>query len=160
MPEVSKVADQVFRRLALASKDADTIFDIIESINNEMSYDESLVELAEQMREDNLGTLLEHDRFRKKLQSGGTEALWEVIDGLVFAAGMKKKRHHLCDHHMRQVFLEPSHGSKAVDACPFCVQDTLFHPPAFTQYEGSIVCVHEQRGGESRQLGKQASRQR
>lgn len=83
------------------------------------------------MRENNRGKLLKNDRFRAQLDEGGREALWGVIDGLVFAADLEQKRHHLCDQHHKLVFQEPSteedeleEDEKLIEYCPVCGLDS------------------------------------
>lgn len=121
-PELSALADKTIRRIALESTKSDEIFDIIETIKSEMAYDESLVELGDRLRKDNLGILLKNDRFRAQLDDGGKETLWQVLDDLVFAADLVKKRYHLCETHKKDVFQEPSLGvnEKTTTRCTCC----------------------------------------
>lgn len=135
--ELSISADKKFRAVAFASEESDEIFDIIEMINNEMAHDESLVALGDKMRGENLQKLLKNDRFRANLESGGTAALWQVIDDLSFAAGLKERRHHLCASHETQVFLPPRGDKSGVGLCPLCqAQTSQFNRSSYADYSG------------------------
>lgn len=122
-PRLSAAADSNFRASALATKDSNTIFDIMEIIKDEMAHEESLVEFAERLRKENIGKLLKNDRFRAQLDQSGKEAMWQQIDELIFAADLATKRYHLCFSHTKYVFQEPSLGANEMTTPPCRICD-------------------------------------
>lgn len=124
-PTLSAQADKNFRTVALKITDPDEIFDITETIDNEMAHDESLVELSNKIRKNNWSKLLRNIRFRAKLERGGTEALWQVINDLAFAADLEEKRLFVCELHEDQVFDIPSERQRDHRTLP-CLSSTIF----------------------------------
>lgn len=120
VPKLKGDANRKFRIAAIASTDGDEIFDIIETLGSEMAHDNSLTALAESMRNNNFGKLLQNERYRAKLDSGGKETLWQVVDELAFATRLKRKRYFLCESHTKRLFPEPRADQQPQETCTFC----------------------------------------
>jgi hypothetical protein len=104
-PALSAIARSQFTHIAFTQRDSDVIFDIIETISDEMKYDERFLQLAQSLREHNIVALLLNDRVCKKVDED-KDWRWEVINTLVD----QKKRSgeysvFLCLNHIRQLFL-------------------------------------------------------
>lgn len=119
-PKLSKCADEHFRTVVDETTDPEVIFDIIDTIETDFAHDESLVELSNNIRKKHYSKLLKNDRFRAKLGSGDQDALWQVIDELVFAADLKEKCYHLCRAHEGKLFHEPGEDKGKMALCNFC----------------------------------------
>lgn len=65
--ELSANARDEFTRAAHSHRDANEIFNIIETINDEMKHDEGFVQLAHSLREFNIEALLGNERVCKKM---------------------------------------------------------------------------------------------
>lgn len=119
--KLQEVADEEYREAALSCTDADDMFDIIDTIQSEMSYDASLVAFGDTIRKNNLGKLLKKARFREHLDAGGKEALWKQLDELAFAADLQERRYALCAQHKKEVFKAPeSLRTGWQDRCSLC----------------------------------------
>ena len=120
--ELSAMAIASFRHVASQETDSDTVFDIIETINNDMAHDKKCVAFGEKLRKDNIGSLLKNDRFRAQLDASGKEAVWQQLDELIFAADLVKKRYFVCKPHASEMFQEPSIGAdeKTQGYCTIC----------------------------------------
>ena len=130
--KLSKVADAKYREAALASKDTDGIFDIIDTIRTEMDHDESLVAFSESIRKNNLGKLLKNARFREHLDAGGKEALWAQLDELAFAADLRESRYTLCNEHNHQVLKSPDSVRSGYEhRCTVCSRYSAGHGVAW-----------------------------
>jgi hypothetical protein len=131
-PQLSEEADKKYREAALSCISADDIFDVLETIWSEMSHDESLAALGEDIRRNNLGKLLKNARFREHLDRGGKEALWAQLDELAFSADLRESRYTLCNEHKREVFKSPEKlPAQRNSQCSLCTPtyySTEMHP--------------------------------
>lgn len=141
MPKLKGDANRKFRIAAVESTDADEIFDIIETLGSEMAHDNSLTALAESMRKNNFGKLLKNERYRAKLDSGGKEMLWQVVDELAFAARLKRKRYFLCDSHAKRVFPEPRADQQPEEPCNLCHDPNGYYHPKHPRQRGRVAWV-------------------
>jgi len=104
-PALSAIARSQFTHVAFTQRDSDVIFDIIETINDEMKHDERFLQLAQSLREHNIVALLQNERVCKKMDED-KDWRWEVINILVDQK--KRSGEHsvfLCPNHIRQLFL-------------------------------------------------------
>jgi hypothetical protein len=117
-PELSVIARDEFTRMAYSQRDANEIFDIIETINDEVNHNEDFVRVAYSLRECHIEKLLENDRVCKKVDEDKTWR-WEIIDTLV---GQRKRSvlHSifLCGNRISQVFV-PGRRMK-LENCSLC----------------------------------------
>ena len=123
IPKLSAVASDKFYAVARTCNEADDVFDIIEACRNELNHNDVFIELADELREKHLITLLGNDRFRAQLDSGGKEALWEQLDELTangVVKGKAEKSFTLCPQHL-QVVLQGQLVAKEVKGyCTCC----------------------------------------
>lgn len=123
IPKLSAVASDKFYAVARTCNEADDVFDIIEACRNELNHNDVFIELADELREKHLITLLGNDRFRAQLDSGGKEALWQQLDELTANGGFKGKEEKsftLCHQHQQTVF-QGQLGAKEVKGyCTCC----------------------------------------
>ena len=65
-PKLSAHARNEFTRIALSQRDSNVIFDMIQTISDEMKHDEGFLQLAQSLLEYNIEALLQNDRVCKK----------------------------------------------------------------------------------------------
>jgi hypothetical protein len=124
IPKLSAVASDKFCAVARTCNEADDVFDIIETCRNELNHNDVFIELADELREKHLITLLGNDRFRAQLDSGGKEALWQQLDELTANGGFKGKEEKsftLCHHHQQTVFQVELVAKEVKGYCTCCV---------------------------------------
>jgi hypothetical protein len=123
IPKLSAVASDKFCAVARTCNEADDVFNIIEACRNELNHNDVFSELADELREKHLITLLGNDRFRAQLDSGGKEALWQQLDELTASGGFKGKEDQsflLCNKHQQIVFEGPLVCKDVRGICSCC----------------------------------------
>jgi hypothetical protein len=118
------VAADRFCSTARVCDTAEEVFDILEAIHNDLSYNNVFVKLASELRGKHLIALLSNDRFRAQLDSGGKEALWQQLDELtskLMRTDIVEKGHYLCATHEATIFLKSSEAKGFKDRCYCCV---------------------------------------
>lgn len=121
IPQLSAAAGEKFCFFVQKRESADEVFDIMETIRNDLSHNDVFVKLAAGLREKHLGKLLGNDRFRAQLDDGGKEALWQQLNELttkLFFTDKEEKCYALCQQHTASVLQGPVKTGKAL--CSYC----------------------------------------
>jgi hypothetical protein len=126
IPQLSQQAYERFFDVARSRSDLDEIIDIIETLTTELSHDDGLVKLADELREANLKRLLQSARYREKLDSDKA-LLWAHVDELLAA-----------DHAAggdRGFFLAPAQRTRRFHI----TNDSEVETKVYFRYEGSLT---------------------
>jgi hypothetical protein len=122
-PGLSAKADQHFREVALGVSDADVVFDIVQTINADMSHVEPLLAFADVLRKKNLKKLLKNQRYRDLLVGDKIlmlAQLDELEKELEPPKRTIKQQYSLCTGHASEVFKSLN---TAIDSCSLCQFD-------------------------------------
>lgn len=82
VPALSEQACKYFFDFARSEQNLDEITDILETLETKMSHDTKISELAAELRNKNLGGLLQDKRYREKVQDDKA-LMWERVDQLL-----------------------------------------------------------------------------
>lgn len=126
IPQLSKQAYKRFFDVARSRSILDEIIDIIETLTTELSHDDGLVKLLDELREAKMKRLLQSARYREKLESDKA-LLWEHVDQLLAA-----------DHAAggdRGFFLAPAQRTRRFHI----TNDSDAETKVYFRYEGSLT---------------------
>lgn len=135
LPKLSDIAGDKFRSVAEECTSAEDIFDIIQAISKDFSYNSRFVKLAATLREKHLDQLLKNDGFRAQLDSSGKEALWQQLDELAsrfLGEDAEEKWYTLCPEHTQGIFHGPV-NERYYHRCTMCDRGSNVARQAWTK---------------------------
>lgn len=124
-PKLSAKASERLRASALALTDGDAIFDLITTIQRDMGHLEPFLQFADQIRKDNLKTLLDNEKYRALLD-GDKTLLWSHLDELKAAAGLSEPSDSSGKSDLPDLssFVERTYSFCHKHDPPVCINDT------------------------------------